>query len=256
MRLRCVAAAAAFAFTVATLTAGTIADDGNGFTLSLTPYAWLPSVEGTIAAGGFEADVDTSFADIVDASDDLLGIFGRAEGRFGQLGLYVDGGYMRIGVDDASGRFGLGDVDVVQHIGLVDFGLMYRLVNQRREDSRFALDVTAGARYWNVELEIDPANVAGRTREEDWLIATAGLRATIELARQWELMIGGDVGGLGGGSDFSWSAIGTIGYTFNIGSVESSIFAGYKAIAHDFSSGDFAFDATLHGPVIGWQFRF
>ena len=254
-RLRRIAAAAAFAFWVATLASSARAGDDT-FSLSLTPYAWLPGAEGTVGVGGFGADVDASVVDIVDASDELFGVLGRVEGRFGRLGFYADGGYMRIGIDGVSGRFGLADVDVDEKIGLVDFGLMYRLVDERGEDSRLALDATVGARYWAVKLEIDPANVVGATRDEDWLIPTAGLRGTIGLGRRWEVVIGGDVGGLGAGSDFSWSAIGTIGYTFNVGSVESSIFAGYKAIADDFDAGAFTFDATLHGPVIGWRFTF
>jgi len=163
---------------------------------------------------------------------------------------------MRIGVDDASGRFGLADVDVVQRIRLVDFGRMYRLVDQRGEDLRFALDATAGARYWNVALEVDPANLAGATRDKDWIGPTAGLRGTVEFDRRWEVVIGGDVGGFGAGSEFSWSAIGTIGYSFNIGSVESSIYGDYKVIGEDFSAGSFTFDAALHGPVFGWRFTF
>lgn len=254
MRLRCVAAAAAFALSVTALAPEAKAD--GGFTLSLTPYVWLPGAEGTVGVGGLGADVDASVVDIVDASDELFGVLARVEGRFGRLGFYADGGYMRIAIDDASGRLGLAKVDVVEEIGLVDFGLMYRFVDERRADSRLALDATVGARYWNVELEIDPANLAGATRDEDWLIPTAGLRGTIGLGRRWEIVVGGDVGGFDAGSDFSWSAIGTIGYTFTMGSVESSIFAGYKGIADDFDAGAFTFDLALHGPVFGWRFTF
>lgn len=110
---------------------------------------------------------------------------------------------MRIGVDDASGRFGLAKVDVVQQIRLVDVGLMYRFVDRQREDSRLALEATAGARYSSVKLKIDPANVAGMTREKDWIVPTVGLRGTFGFARRWEIVIGGDIGGFGAGSDFS-----------------------------------------------------
>jgi hypothetical protein len=148
-------------------------------------------------------------------------------------------------------------VDITQKMGLVDFGLMYRVVDQRQDDSRFALDATVGGRYWTMTTEFDPANIGlTLSSSEGWVDPTIGLRSTIGLGRRWEIVVGGDVGGFNAVSEFTWSAIGTVGYVFDIGRVRSSIFVGYKAIGDEYSNDGFTFDAVLHGPVIGWAFTF
>lgn len=232
------------------------ADDGSSFSLTFSPYAWFPSVGGNVGAAGLKADVDSSFADIVNASDDLLGLFGRLEARFDRFGFYADGGYMRIGVEDATGPLGLANIEVVQHLAIVDFGLEYRLLDHRGNDSHLALDATIGARYWNAKVEIEPAMAARATRDRDWIDPTVGLRSTIGLGDRWQIVIGGDIGGFSVSSDFSWSAIGTIEYSFSLGSLRSSVFAGYKAIGDDFTEGSFTIDTTLHGPILGMRFMF
>ncbi|MGB7161143.1 MAG: hypothetical protein WBD40_23990 [Tepidisphaeraceae bacterium] len=231
------------------------ADDD--FSLSITPYAWFAGATGTVGVLGFKVEEDVTFWDVYDESDTLVGFFGRAEGRFRRFGFYVDGGYAQIGVDGVSGPLGLASIDVTQHITVIDFGLMYRLIDRRDEDSRFALDATVGARYWNMEIEFDPALLPlTLSGDQNWIDPTVGLRSTIGIGRKWEIVLAGDIGGFDVDSQFTWSAIGTIGYVFNMGRVESSIFAGYKAIGDDFTDGGFTWDATLHGPIIGWRFTF
>ncbi len=231
------------------------ADDD--FSLSITPYAWFAGVSGTVGVRGVKTTEDVTFCDVYNQSDSLVGIFGRAEGRFRRFGLYVDGGYAQISKDHVTGPLGLADIDVTQNITVIDFGLMYRLIDWRQDDSRFALDATVGGRYWAMEIELDPARLPlTLSGDQDWIDPTVGLRSTIGIGRRWEVVLGGDVGGFDAASQFTWSAVGTIGYVFNIGRVESSIFAGYKAIGDDYTDGGFTWDTVLHGPIVGWRFTF
>jgi len=231
--------------------------EGDAFSLSITPYAWLPGVDGSVGIFGIKRDIDANFCDVVDDSDSLIGLFGRVEARYRRFGFYADGGYMRVGVNNVHGPLGITNVDITQKMGLLDFGLMYRVVAQQQPDSRFALDATLGGRYWTMTSEFNPTNVGlTLSTSEGWVDPTIGLRSTIGLGRRWEIVLGGDVGGFNTVSEFTWSAVGTVGYVFEMGRVQSSIYVGYKAIADEYSKDGFTFDAVLHGPVIGWRFTF
>ena len=72
----------------------------------------------------------------------------------------------------------------------------------------------------------------------------------------------GDVGGFGVGSDFTWGAMGTIGYNFRLFSEKNNARAavGYRAIYQDYTDGSgddkFKWDVTYHGPILGLVIEF
>src|SRR5438105_5032943 len=114
-----VALCALFGITQSAFAAATQDD----FTLTLTAYAWLPGLSGTVGARGHDTDFSASFSDIWDASDGLIGFYGRLEAHKGKFGLFADGGYGVIRFDAATD---LGSGTIYSGTGLVDFGLMYR----------------------------------------------------------------------------------------------------------------------------------
>ena len=75
----------------------------------------------------------------------------------------------------------------------------------------------------------------------------------------WFVMLRGDIGGFGAGSNFSWTAAGGVGY--NVSDL-FSIVAQYKALGVDFENDEagtpdfLLFDAIVHGPLVGFVFRF
>ena len=66
----------------------------------------------------------------------------------------------------------------------------------------------------------------------------------------------GDVGGGIGGSRFAWQAIATVGYDFTLFGLPATALVGYRALSQDFESSKTVWDVTLHGPLIGLNFRF
>jgi hypothetical protein len=66
----------------------------------------------------------------------------------------------------------------------------------------------------------------------------------------------GDLGGFGAGSDFTWNAVGMLGYDFHIRSVASTVVLGARALYQDFEDGAFRWDVTQYGPVLGLAFHF
>jgi hypothetical protein len=78
------------------------------------------------------------------------------------------------------------------------------------------------------------------------------------VAEAWFLTARGDVGGLGGGSEFSWNVQEGVGYEV---ADWFSLVVQYKALGVDFENGEdgvdfLSYDATTHGPLIGFVFHF
>lgn len=87
-------------------------------------YGWLPAMEGTIGAGGIAVEVDNSFADTLEQSDSILAFSGHVEAWRGDIGLFLDGLYGRLGFDDVA--LGPLDADATSELGFVELGGAYR----------------------------------------------------------------------------------------------------------------------------------
>jgi hypothetical protein len=138
------------------------------------------------------------------------------------------------------------------------------------------LDLLAGLRYWHQELDVNVAlagtlNVDGlivsgatalaRSGGVDWADPFIGARLTHTLHPGEELMLRGDFGGFGVGSQFTWQLLGT--YTSYLGShagIDFNGYLGYKALSVDYDqgvgTGRYEFDVIQHGPVVGLNGRF
>ena len=151
-----------------------------------------------------------------------------------------------------------------------------------------ALDVLGGARYWNQELDISlrvagtltadvqadfkrlglsvrrsvkrsAATAIARSGDLEWVDPFVGGRIRHQIAADKELMLEGDVGGFGAGSDFSWQVVGTYGFDVHCFGTPFHTVIGYRALAVDFSEngrfGKNGVDDVQHGPVMGVKFR-
>ena len=77
-------------------------------------------------------------------------------------------------------------------------------------------------------------------------------------ADDWSFIARGDIGGFQVGYNFAWQTAGIIEWQpFKY----ASLIAGYRAVGMDYEDGNkkspnyFNFDATIHGPVIGVNFK-
>lgn len=62
-----------------------------------------------------------------------------------------------------------------------------------------------------------------------WVDPIAGAEGYVDFGEHFRVMLHGDVGA--GTSDLTWSAGAYLAYRFDIGTVQSSVFLGYKAIS-------------------------
>ena len=164
---------------------------------------------------------------------------------------------MDLGADTSVGFGGVLDASVRQ-------GILEVLASRQLKVATGQLELLAGVRWWDnkVEARFDPGIVNGSLStavSEDWVDPVLGLRWTQELGERWQLRLRGDVGGLGVGSDASWSASATAFYSFSDRYV---LEFGYKGTYVDFandesaSGGAFAYDTTTYGPLLGLVINF
>jgi len=242
----------------------------DAWQFDMAGYAWTIGIEGDVTARGRKTSVNASFIDVVEDSDSLIGLMGRFGGQKGDWGFFIDGVYTRIGVEEGI-RNTESRVKATSEIFMLEGVVTYRLGTWRfgqgdaapAESSRLALDVYGGARYTYLNLELkfeDRRAERSADKSRDWVDPIIGARVLVDIGSRWQLLAGADIGGFGVGSDFTWQALGLVGYSFNGLGIAWTATAGYRAIYQDYKHGSgssaFEWDVTMHGPVIGLVGRF
>lgn len=239
------------------------ADGGVDATLSF--ILWAPAISGDVTVGGTTVGIESSFIDTLKEADTVFGLDGRLDVGTRRFGGFVEGVYTDLGFDDRDSQ--AGKVSVSSEMAFVDFGLRYRVLERElsagegeARPRRFGLDVYGGGRYAYLGIDFDFDAGTDVSKNEDWVDPIVGARGAIDLSERWRLTAGGDVGGFGAGSDFTWSAVATLDYRFEIGRTDAALTLGYKAIGEDYSNGsgseEFVWDVVLHGPIIAFTIRF
>ena len=251
---------------------------------TVMPYFWAPSLNGTSTIRGRTADVDVTFLDMVEHSQipkDLFGVMTYLEARKGQWSFFSDLVYMRLaasrsGVRERSLAPGVSgeiaasaEASVEMFIG--EAAAAYEIARFGTPGSQSAVDVYAGIRGWwqeasaslaiaarvNIrDLEISGNRAIARSGDVSWVDPLIGLRWRHQFSPDKELVVKGDVGGFGAGSDFSWQALATFNWEFcRTESVVWKAVIGYRALHVDYAQGSgarlYEFDMLLHGPIFG-----
>ena len=145
---------------------------------SFTPYGWMLNVNGNVTARGHTVDVNDSFSQIVEKSNSLLAWMSYFEARKGPFSLFTDVVWADLGFpghaqDDfnrqASGhpfeRFPGVDVGVDANLHIkghaqldyqsviVQSGAGLEVAHWFGHSSRTGLELLAGARYWNQNVD-------------------------------------------------------------------------------------------------------
>jgi hypothetical protein len=259
---------------------------------SFTPYGWLPWISGNMVVKGRALDVAVDPIEIIDHLDwsTLPMWMSYAEARRGPLSLFNDivyaqlsgaGGFTRsVSGRRATATFGA-HVKADYQLAIVEAGSTYEIWSHGSQGSSgsTAFDVLAGARYWHQDVDVS-ADLTGtvafsgplgitisRNRaiassgSVDWVDPFIGARVRHQLAPGQEIVLRGDVGGFGAGSQFTWQAIGTYNWLLGVtNGIPIDGYVGFRALSADYSQGSgtskFGFDNVIYGPVIGATMRF
>jgi hypothetical protein len=226
---------------------------------------WLPGISGDVGVAGVTTHVDSSFVDILDDTDSVIGLAGEFAFGRGKLGGYVNGFWSKMGQEVADPA---GTIDITSDMAIVGFGVSYEAGRWPMEftarDGQPARDLTltayAGGRYSAVSLDIDHPVLPDRDRSKDWVDPILGGGVLFPFAQEWSMMARGEVGGFGAASDFAWAAALLFSWDFHIKELPSSLQFGYMAVGDDYSTGSgptqFEWDTILHGLVLNFEIRF
>lgn len=249
----------------------------------LTPYGWLPWLQGDTTVKGRSVDLDINPIQVLEHLE-RVPFMGYAEARNGPIALYSDIFYANLGLsaDGVRSRSVTPGINGTLSASLgVDFeeavvevGGAYEVM---KLDSHTAMDLLAGARYWHQDmsvnlaltgtltdlggLDISRGFAAARSGSIDWVDPVVGVRIRYHLAPGQDLMLRADVGGFGAGSQFSWNALAAYSFVFaKRDGVTYSGILGYRALDVDYEQGSgrtkYVYDVLQHGPITGLTIGF
>jgi hypothetical protein len=236
------------------------------------PFSLAASLRGSISPfqRGSTVDVDKSFSEVLDKLN--LGGFLDLRARYdrvvfsGNL-MYVDttGGHASgplsafqipgFGVTIPPGSHIDGKMDSTQFMATLLGG--YRVM----DNPDFTFDLLGGIRFWHVANEITATvthplighRTASYSEDFSWFDPLVGARIFVPLNGAFSLQSEADIGGAGIGSDYTWSVLASINYTFTD---NQSASIGYKALKVDYDHHGHVYDTLLSGPAIGITWRF
>lgn len=240
-------------------TSPSLASDGPGWALQVTPYVWATGLKGDISPFGVgpTVGVDRSFADGRDGVNvaGFLNIWGRHNRSvFSANMMYTDTTdsdvYRFPGTSQLPALDVTGKVDTKQFMGTLQGG--YRVL----DEPGFTLDALGGIRLWHISNKITASSL-GRSESYhesfSWVDPVIGSRLFIDLSDRLSLQVQADVGGFGVSSKFTWSLLSTVNYIFTD---NFSVSAGYKVLGVDYRKNGHVYDVRFSGPVLGLTYRF
>jgi hypothetical protein len=254
---------------------GVQAQSTDRWSFTLTPYLWLPNVNGTLKydapSGGGKPDVDTGPNNYLENLSMALMLSGEA--RKGPWSIVSDLIYLNFESEKSNVKsvdFGGSRVstsgDVRTQSSLKGFEWTLAGGYTAMQSPRGTLDVLAGFRYFHVEASSDwqlSATVSGPgggqvfpasgsvSRRTDLWDGIIGVRGRVRWGESaWYTPYYLDVGA--GSSNLTWQATLGIAYGFKWGDVVLA----HRTLFYDQSGDKLLQDFRFSGPTLGATFRF
>ena len=244
----------------------------DGWHFIVVPYLWLPEIQGTVGAAGLSGPIDVDYSQIFDliGNGEMFAAMGHFEAQRGPLSLFVDavGGTARPSENVEFNR-GSAKLKLTLNYAFVEFGPAYRVLDYPRRPGvkPIQLDLLIGGRFMYFYESLTFKGSGGRVDAEGsgtvtWVDPFVGLRYNVPLVGDLSLMFRGDIGGFSLGSQLAWNLIGGFEYIlpWKPGGAETAVYAVYKALDFDYSTGSgnqkTILDLNMRGPGIGLGFAF
>jgi hypothetical protein len=214
----------------------------QGWDWRVTPYLWGSAIDGEIALGPVSRDVDVEFSDILNVLSGavLMHVEGEKNGHI----VFGDLVWLRVEPEDGIATIG-GVAEAQLDTTIIELGYA--------RDTAGALGYEVGLRYWDLDVEIDPALIRGLAGGDRWTDVFGGIRNTRELGSKWTLTTRANLGA--GGSDLA------IGFQVDFArELErgNSVVAGFKLLDIDYEKtvrgNPLVVDTTFFGATVGFMF--
>lgn len=207
----------------------------------IAPYLWAAGIDGDVALGPIARDVDVNFGDILDVLAGAALV--HVEGGNGEDGVFGDLVWLSLEPHD--------EIATIGGVTEASFDTLILEAGYVRQLERIGLEL--GVRYWDFELELDPAQLAAVKRDDSWVDGFVGIRRHHDVGDKWSSTTSFDIGA--GGSDFTWAFDLVYALEFDSG---NRLALGFKLLDIDYENGSggalFRQDLTFAGATIGYVF--
>jgi hypothetical protein len=207
----------------------------------VAPYLWASGIDGDAALGPLARDVEVDFADLVDVLAGAALV--HVEGSNGTHGVFGDLVWMSLEPED--------EIATIGGVTEASFDTLILELGYVRELSSIGLEL--GVRYWDLELELDPALLPPIKGDDSWVDGFIGIRRNHDLGDKWSSTTSFNIGA--GGSDFTWAFNLVYALEFDSG---NRFAIGLKLLDIDYENGSgasfFRQDLTFAGATIGYVF--
>lgn len=238
----------------------------SDWSFRVAPYIWIPAMTGDVTVKGIDSEIDTTISDIFTGSDFAFALQGQTEVWYqDRWGGFVNGQWAVLKQDDNLSKTPLA-FDLKMNSGIFEIGGVYNMgayaLSGDLEGATWQIEPLAGARISTIKVDFDFDTGGTVDQSQTFVDPFFGARGTIRFGsdRRWSWTLRGDIGGFGVGSDFTWNAVGLLGYDFEIGTVPSSFLVGARALSQDYEDGSgadkFRWDVIQYGPVLALELRF
>lgn len=226
------------------------APDPDKWWFEVSPYLWGSAIKTEADIGDVSAETEMDFSDVFDMLDGAIMLHGEAHKD--RWGIFTDVMWSRISDDEDIGPQNAGEIEVEMEESFVELGGMYRFGPQN-----FSFEALFGARAAFLSTDIDITGGNGGDADVDnnqTLVGPlVGGRLIYRFNSRWFTSLRADVSGFEIEDHWIWNATGLVGYRFT---ELFSMALGYRYMVLDFEDGNLEVEQTLHGPVIGFGFRF
>lgn len=208
----------------------------------VAPYLWASGIEGDVALGPIARDVDMEFSDLLHVLAGAALI--HVEGSNGEDGVFGDLVWMSLEPEDEIATIG-GVTEASFDTLILELGYVRQLES---------IGLELGVRYWDLELELDPALLAAVKRDDNWVDGFIGIRRSSAIGDKWTSTTSFDIGA--GGSDFTWA----FDLVYSLELKGGNRFAtGLKVLDIDYENESvngqpFTQDLTFLGATVGYVF--
>ncbi len=269
--------------------------DSDPWRFNVALYGWAVGVTGSVTARGQTVDVNANAIDLIQKSNSLIGFMGYFEADKGRVGFFADLVFASLGFGAGQTNYrnplpGLSittttSAALTYQLFIAEMGGLYEVARWpgTSEGSSTALDGLLAFRYWNnsvdanfaananVNLNLDAFGIersrsfglaVARADAIQWIDPVIGLRLRHQFTPNQQIMVQGDVGGFGLGSQFSWQAVAVYSYAWQYSGYQIAALLGFRALGVNYSSPSGAginavtINEILYGPIIGVSFRF
>jgi hypothetical protein len=221
--------------------------DNSGWHFTIGPYLWFPGVHGTIGARDRDVSVHASPGDLL--SHFRFGLMGVMEARYKRVVLPLDIMWVRL-EDNKALPFPNLMVNTAKLTGsefILTPKIGFRIIDQKK----IKIDALTGFRYWHFgeSLKFTPSNLnLNFSQSQNWVDPVVGGRLSGPLSPKVGVIIAGDVGGWGTGSQLDYQVVGLLGYRIK---PTWTLQAGYRYLDVNYRNGGTVIDLATSGVVFG-----